>query len=219
MKFTREEAFEKLKSHLTNNGRKTLRMSEKSLNAQIDTLLPLIADEEMELDTFFDKVKASFETMNANAEKDKADFIKEWKKNNPPKSDDDEGDEAKDGKGKNDGEKTLLERIAALEGRIAEEEKAKTIGQKRKELKAKMKEKGIDDSDWADMMVSEISVSDDLDVEAKADSLLKIYNKQKSATSRDWTPGTPSGTTNNKDTFADVKALFKQRQETMKQNI
>ena len=44
MKFTKEQAFEILRSNLTNGGKKTLRMSEKSINAQLDTLIPLVAN-------------------------------------------------------------------------------------------------------------------------------------------------------------------------------
>ena len=64
MKFTKEQAFEKLKAILTNSGKKPLRMSEQSINKQLETLMPLIASEETELDDFVEKVKPTFETMN-----------------------------------------------------------------------------------------------------------------------------------------------------------
>lgn len=83
MKFTKEQAFEKLKAILTNDGKKTLRMSEKSINAQLDTLMPLIASDETELDDFVEKVKPTFETMNGNAEKDQSAFVEDWNKKHP----------------------------------------------------------------------------------------------------------------------------------------
>ena len=100
MKFTKEEAFEKLKGILTNNGKKTLRMSEKSIEKQLENLMPLVANEEMELSDFVEKVKNTFSVMNSNAEKDNADFVKEWEKNHPasehpkdePKKDDEPSD-------------------------------------------------------------------------------------------------------------------------------
>ena len=83
MKFTKEQAFENLKGFLTNNGKKTLRMSEKSINKQLETLMPLVANDEMELADFVEKVKPTFETMNSNAEKDNSDFVKQWEKDHP----------------------------------------------------------------------------------------------------------------------------------------
>ena len=83
MKFTKEQAFEILRSNLTNGGKKTLRMSEKSINAQLDTLIPLVANDDMELNDFIEKVKTTFATMNSNAEKDNSDFIKQWKEQHP----------------------------------------------------------------------------------------------------------------------------------------
>ena len=217
MKFTKEEALEKLKSHLTNNGRKPLRMSERSLDGQLDTLIPVIATDEMELDDFFEKVKSSFEIMNSNAEKDKSDFVKEWTKTHPIK---DDGDEKNDNKTPRDEpDKALLERITQLEQKIQAEETAKVIKQKRRELKAKMKEVGIADSDWSDMVLSEISITEDLDVKSKADSLLKLYNKQNASPRDVITPRFPSGNNIDKDAFKEVVELKKKRDEQIKSII
>lgn len=215
MKFTKEEALEKLKGHLTNNGRKTLRMSERSLEGQLDTLMPIIANDEMELDDFFEKVKGSFEIMNSNAEKDKADFVKEWKtKNTASQSAAQQEPDDKDNPNK-----ALLDRIAALEGKIQEEERAKAIGQKRRELKAKIKEAGITDADWSDMILSEIAITEDLDVQSKADSLVKLYNKMKGASPSERTPGQPSGNKIDKNVFDGVIAMKKKRDEQRQEII
>lgn len=215
MKFTKEEALEKLKGYLTNNGRKTLRMSERSLDGQLDTLMPLIANDEMELDDFFEKVKGSFEIMNSNAEKDKSDFVKEWKTKNA----DQKAAAQQEPEDKDNPNKELLDRIAALEGKIHEEERTKAIGQKRQELKAKMKEAGVADADWTDMVLSEIAITEDLDVKSKADSLVKLYNKQQGASPSERTPGRPSGKQDGKNLFDDVKKLKKQRDEAQKKVV
>ena len=114
MKFTKEQAFEILRSNLTNGGKKTLRMSEKSINAQLDTLIPLVANDEMELNDFIEKVKPTFATMNSNAEKDNSDFIKQWKEQhqdpNPNQS-----QEPTNPTTENPEIKAMLDRIAALE--------------------------------------------------------------------------------------------------------
>ena len=57
MKFTKEEAFEKIKGLLTNNGKKDLQMSERSVNEQLEVLMPWIANEEKECTDFIRKVK------------------------------------------------------------------------------------------------------------------------------------------------------------------
>lgn len=215
MKFTKEEALEKLRGHLTNNGRKTLRMSERSLEGQLDTLMPIIANDEMELDDFFEKVKGSFEIMNSNAEKDKADFVKEWKTKNAAS----QSAAQQEPDDKDNPNKALLDRIAALEGKIQEEERVKAIGQKRRELKAKMKEAGITDADWSDTILSEIAITEDLDVQSKADSLVKLYNKMKGASPSERTPGQPSGNKIDKSVFDDVVAIKKKRDEQRQEII
>lgn len=214
MKFTKDEALEKLKGILTNGGKKTLRMSEKSIERQLETLMPLVADDETELDDFIGKVKASFEVMNSNVEKDNSDFVNQWKKDHPEK--DDKG--GKDGNGGNGGGtspaenpelQAILDRMKALEDRNSEIEREKTLSAKRDELKKKLKEKGVTNAEWCDMVLSEIGISEDTDIDAKAESLLKLYNKQKSEVRYNVSPLGPSGS-EEKDAgklFSDVKKL------------
>ena len=213
MKFTKEEAFEKLKVILTNNGKKSLRMTERSIGKQLDTLIPLIANDEMELDDFVGKVKDTFSTMNSNAEKDNADFVKEWEKNHPvpepPKDDPKKVDEP------NEAMAALLKRIDELERKNAERDKEVILAQKRKDLLKAMKEKGIKDENWSKSFIEEISITEDFDVDAKADAYLKIYNKsQASDTGNDTTPRGVSSTgtdPNKKDPLSEVRKLVEQR--------
>lgn len=217
MKFTKEEAFEKLKGMLTNNGRKSLRMSEKSLGGQIETLMSLIADEEMDLDAFAEKVRPSLEIMNSNAEKDKSDFIREWKKEHPEPEPDKEKDKPKDRKEENPEMAALMERLAALEKRNEDAERDRNIAGKRSELQARLREKGIEDTEWSDMVLAEITLSEDCDVEARAESLLKLYNRQKAATPTGWTPQSSSGTSGDSaKLFEKVRKLKEQRDEAQK---
>lgn len=194
MKFTKEEAFESLKGILTNGGKKTLRMSEKSINKQLETLIPLIANDDMELSDFVSKVKDSFSVMNSNAEKDNSDFVKQWEKDHPqvnpepPKSDDPQPDDAMS---------KWMQRLEELEKKEAMREKEAKISAKRSELMKAMKDKGIKDEQWCKDLVSEISLSEDTDVDAKADSFLKLYNKSKANTGNDdVTPKDTSGSGN-----------------------
>lgn len=213
MKFTKEEAFEKLKGLLTNNGKKDLQMSERSINEQLEVLMPLIANEEMGLDDFIGKVKASFEVMNSNAKKDNSDFIKEWEKNHPvtepPKNDPPKNNEPSDAMA------ALLKRIDELEKKNAERDKEAILAQKRKDLLKAMKDKGIKDENWSKSFIEEISITEDFDVDAKADAYLKIYNKsQAGQTGNGSTPfGSSSngGDPNKKDPLAAARAIIEQR--------
>lgn len=179
MKFTKEQAFEILRSFLTNGGKKTLRMSEKSMNAQLDTLIPLVANDEMELNDFVEKVKPTFTTMNSNAEKDNSDFIKQWEKDHPSPNPDPNPNPNPNPK-PNDTDptmKALLDRLEKLEKENNEVKAQREIADKRSELVAKMKKKGITDTEWINSFLSEVSITADIDVDAKAESFLKIYNK------------------------------------------
>lgn len=199
MKFTKDQAFESLKGILTNNGKKTLRMSEKSINKQLDSLMPLIANEEMELDDFVSKVKDTFSVMNSNAEKDNSDFIKQWEKEHPvtepPKPNE------KDGGGEKDEMiQKLMQRMEELEKRNEERTKAEKISLKRKELEEAMEKKGIKDKTWRRDFIAEIQISEDMDVDEKADSFLKIYNRSKASETDDsYSPATGEPSKQNKD--------------------
>lgn len=211
MKFTEDEAFEKLKGILTNNGKKPLRMSEKSVKKQLETLMPLVANEEMELSDFVDKVKNTFSVMNSNAEKDNADFVKQWEKDHPTptqtKPDDTKNEP-------NEQMVALQRRLEELEAKETAREKERAVSQKRSDLLKAMKEKGIKDEQWAKDFIAEIAITDDFDIDSKADAYLKIYNKSQASTTTTTTPGSSTGDGNQqKDLLADAKKVMKQRRD------
>lgn len=217
MKFTKEEAFESLKGILTNNGKKTLRMSEKSINKQLESLMPLIANEEMELKDFVDKVKDTFSVMNSNAEKDNSDFVKQWEKDHPQVNPEPQKpNEPKE----DDAMAKMLKRLEELESREAARDKEAKMSQKKKDLLKAMKEKGIKDEQWSKDLVAEISLTEDFDVEAKADSYLKLYNKSQAASAggSETTPFSTSKGGNNSDAnpFKAASELMKQEKEQFK---
>lgn len=190
MKFTKDEALEKLKGILTVDGKKPLRMSEKSLERQLETLMPLVADDEMELDAFVEKIKVSFETMNSNAEKDNADFVRKWNEEHKP----DKGGNGEDGgeDRSRDIPEELLNRLKSLEEKELAREAEREQSRLRRELKKTLKEKGVSDDEWCDLMIGETSLDKDTDISAKAESLLKIYNRQESIINTDVTPHSAS---------------------------
>lgn len=209
MKFTKEQAFENLKGFLTNNGKKTLRMSEKSINRQLETLMPLIANDEMELADFVEKVKPTFETMNSNAEKDNSDFVKQWEKDHPVTNPTKQT-------GTTDGNDELLksmqEQLDALKQEQAENKRNAAISQKRTDLVSAMMKEGVKDKKWIDSFLGEVTITENLDVEAKAKAYVKFYNKDKAGTPPNVTPNGSGSAGNEKmlDAINRAAALAKQ---------
>ena len=156
-------------------------MSEKSLQKQLETLIPLIADEDMELEAFVEKVKPSFDVMNSNAEHDRSSFIKKWNDEHKEKSEEEEGNK------EDEATKALKEQLAALQRRLDDADKAKRETDTRKDFITKVKEKGVKDSDWVKDYVSELTIGDDFDIEARVDTCVKLYNKGKAASGKDAT--------------------------------
>ena len=85
----------------------------------------------------------------------------------------------------------MMDRIAALEKENNENRLKAEVAERRTELVAKMKEKGITDTEWIDSFLGEVTIDKDIDVEAKANSFLKIYNKTKSSINPSQTPQSP----------------------------
>lgn len=219
MKFTKQQAFEKLKSELTQGG-KSPRLSDRSINDYVDNLLEVEKDnEELELDAFVSRYKKALVSMNGNVEHDVStsvnDFKTTWEKEHPspivPPATPPAVPPAEDPN------KAILDRLKALEDENARIKSEKSISQKRADLKSKMKEKGIDNDDWAEGMLSQIAITEDLDIEAKAGELLTFYNKVVSNIPRQIvTPGAPGGPVDQRDSAiaqASARAEAKRKQE------
>ena len=100
MKFTKKEACEKLTALLTNGGKKPLRMSAKTLESHVETLMTLLDNDELELDDFVNKVKPMLESTNSNVEHDVSRGIKDYQDKNPykkPEKKEDDEEEIPDG--------------------------------------------------------------------------------------------------------------------------
>ena len=215
MKFTKEDAFENIKSKLTEKGKK-LFMSERSINEQLETLMPLVANEEMELADFVDKVYKSFETMNLNANNDQSTFVRAWKEQNPtPKPNQTQQQQSTNADDNN--RKEFEEMRKQIDELIAERDnnrKEMAVKDKRDALKAAMKNKGIKDEQWITDYANEILITEDMDVEAKADSALKIYNRVNAMSGDPATPNasSSSGKDPNKS-LEHVEAYLRSRRE------
>lgn len=208
MKFTKEEAVEKLTAALTNNGKKPLRMSARSLEGQTEDLMSLLDNDEMELDVFIEKVQPQMERFNANVGHDVSEAVKKAlagggdpKPPTDPKPQ--EGDDVQ----------KLMERIAALEKERADEKLKATADQKRRELKSQLKAKNVED-DWIDGILDLVSVDETSDVAEVTTSLVERYNKMMASRGGDpkRTPGPAAGSPAEPETFSDVVERMKVRQ-------
>lgn len=198
MKFTKEEAFEKLKGELTKGG-KTLRMSERTLNTQLETLMKVydtIASD-TELSDFVTMTLPSFSDVNSNMEKDYSDFVKTY---NPAQSQNQSTTQQQQQQQSNttsnndDVLSQLQAQLQQLQGKIEREEKEKALSQVRKNFKSELKTVGIKDDRWIDTYLTKINISEDLDIKEEAKSTLELYNLSKAIIpDGSTTPYYPSG--------------------------
>lgn len=192
MKFTKEQALEQLKSELTKGG-KTLHLSDRTINGHIDDLLPLLVNDETELTDFINKAFPFVKRVDANFEKEKADFIKNYKPaepTTPPAV-----DPAKKDESGNPMDSVLAEmqkRLDAVTQTLEAERKGKVLQEIKGRLKSTMKEKGIKEDKWTEKYLSEIEVSENMDVEAKAKAALEIYNLSHAQNTPSITPQVPT---------------------------
>lgn len=191
MKFTKEEFSEKLKDKLTNKGKKPMQQSERTFKKLVEKIYARLEkrdDDETELDDAVADYLEDFEEIEGNLNKDKADFIKDWKDKHPdpkpndpptppaPPSNDDKFDK-------------LMKKFEELEKREAEREKSEKIATLRKELKAKLKKEGVEDAEWLDGYLKKLTITEETDIDEEKKDALKLFNKVNSQTNA----FTPSG--------------------------
>lgn len=193
MKFTKDEAYKELVAKMTAKGEK-LNLSERSINEQLEKLIALIANDETELGAFVDSILPLVKTADANVRNDVSVGINEYKKNNPIQEPKKEQKEEKV-----DPNAELVARLAALENKLSESEKQRALSDIKGNLINEMKKKGIEDEDWINSFVSEVNITEDFDVESKAEHYLGVYNKMYSKVKSNVTPETSGGTNTDKD--------------------
>lgn len=197
MKFTKEDANKELVRLMTEKGEK-LNLSERSINEHLDNLMPLLANDETELNAFVQQILPLMKTADANVRHDVsvgiADFKKGYKPTTEPTTKNN-GGEGGDGDSSND---DLLNRIAALEEKLKKSEEESKIKSIKTNFIAKAKEKGVSDEEWLKDYVDEINISADVDVDAKVESCLKFFNKSKAQLGGDVTPKNAGGNVDDK---------------------
>lgn len=215
MKFTNEQAVEALRAELTNKGRKSLAMSERTLAKTTESLIKRLADEEMGLPDFVGIAVEILNPVNDNIRKDKSDFANKWKEEHPETNPPENPEPPKPTE--NPEIKALMERIAALEADKAESVKKASIAQKRKDITAKLKEKGVRDDKWVESYLNKVNLTAETDVDAEVEDTLALYNLNKANGGNSIPPANPNGgNDNNQDSISDVSALAKQQRESLR---
>jgi hypothetical protein len=187
MKFNKEDANKELVAKMTAKGEK-LNLSQRSMNEQVEHLYTLIANEEMELADFVEKVLPFVKTSDANVRNDVSQGIKDYKNQNPivePKKEPIVEP--------NNPNKELLERLEALEKKNRENELKLHNQNIKSNLSSKMKELGIKNAKWIDMMLDNVSITEDFDVDANATKYLELYNTMQADIDPSVTPNSTGG--------------------------
>lgn len=193
MKFTKDDARQELTSKIPNKGQ-TLNLSERSINEQLDALIPLLADDDTELSDFVEKVLPLFRTADGNVKNDVSVGIKNYKEKNPVAKTTATTEVEKE---EEDAIPTdaLLKRIEELEKRNADNEKKSVISQRRSDIVSKMSDKGCKDKEWVNELLDEVSLDgDEFDADARVEKYMKMYNKTQAKVTPDVTPQKPKGT-------------------------
>lgn len=193
MKFTEEEFSEKLKKSLTSDGKKPMQMSERTFNKFVGKIYKRIGkyDEESELDASVEEYLEEFEELEGNYNKDRADFVKDWKEKHPDKKEP-EKKEPNEDKDTDERITSLLKKVEEMQAEMKEAKTKAAISKKRDELKSTLKKAGIDDSEWIKGYLGKLNITEDTDVDSEKDDALKLYNRQNVSPSYQ-TPGYTGG--------------------------
>lgn len=208
MKFTKDEFSEKLKNKLTNNGKKPMQQSERTFKKLVEKIYARLEkrdDDETELDDAVADYLEDFQEIEGNLNKDKADFVKDWKKKHPepdPDDDDDDVDDDDDDDDDNGGKRRkgkknrndskldkLLKEIEDLKKAQSKRDTEEKVAKIRKDLKAALKKEGVDDAEWLDGYLKKLTITEDTDIDEEKKDALKLFNKVNSQTNA----FTPSG--------------------------
>lgn len=195
MKFTKEKAIEELKAKIPTKD-KDLDLG-RTISEAVDNSIELIGENcEMELKDFVEKVFKQVKTSIglthsenskvANKMQSQIDELQKKVNEKDPKPDD-KGDDV-DPK-----VKALQEELDTIKKRFEDEDKKKSIAEKRAAIIAKMAE-SIKDKDWINDYMSQITVTEETDVDAKAQDYVAFYNKtQANVVKRSTTPKQTGG--------------------------
>lgn len=187
MKFTNEDAYKKLVAKLTANGEK-LNLSQRSINEQIEALLPLVANDEMELDDFVDKVLPLVKTANSNVRNDVSQGIKDYINQHPKDTQPNPAQTPQTTTTTSNIQDDLIKRLEALENLNKQQELELKVRGIKSQLTNKLKELGVKSDKWLESLIANINIEEDFNVEEKAQGYLELYNIMQSEIDINVTP-------------------------------
>lgn len=223
MKFTKEEAIESIKGKFADKA-KGIDLA-RTIDEAVSNGIEMIGENsEMELNAFTAIVEKNVSTalglakhLKKNAATELQSQIDELQQKlglkTPPK------ETQKEIKSEDPAIQAILDKMNAIEAKIAQTEKTNAISDKRNQIIAKMKE-SIKDEEWINGYLAEVSINEDTDVEAKAKDYVAFYNKtQANVVRRSTTPKKTGDVSDNsahaKETIDRVKAIITQREGLM----
>lgn len=205
MKFTKQQAYENIVAQLTSNG-ETLSLSERSINEQLETLIPLLSNDDTGLDDFVKSCLPIFKTANANINNDVSFGIKKYKEEHPVQT--------PNVTPKKDYKSNLEQKLAEIEMRMNEMMSQKKISLIKDNIKKSLKENGVRDDSWIESILSEVHITEDCDIEKKSQSILGLYNK----TIANIDPSRTPGVAGSGDDLASIEQVIKDAGEIAKQS-
>ena len=173
MALSKENLYKQIVSKMTANGEK-LGLSERSINENLDVLIPLLDNDSITEEEFLNKTLDLFKTSNANIKNDVSVGIKNYKAEQE-KLLAEEKNKNKPNENLTEMEK-LLERIKVLEDNNTQMAEQKKINEKKSSIKNYLKEKGVDNEKWIDLIVDQVSIKGEDVVEDRGKQLLDMYN-------------------------------------------
>jgi len=182
MKFTKEQAIESITSKFADKA-KGIDLK-RTIEEAVSNCMEMVGENsEMELDAFVGFVEKNVssalgfakhlkKTATESMQEQLAELQRKLDGKEPPKTDDDD----KPIKTDDPALKAMQDEIAEMKKKLAAKDAEEAVTEKRKQLVAKMGE-SIKDKDWIEAYLSEISITAETDVEAKAKDYVAFYNK------------------------------------------
>jgi hypothetical protein len=105
----------------------------------------------------------------------------------------------------------MRKRLEKMESEYKSRQEAERIANTRNEIVEKLKAKGVKDTTWLTPFLSDITITEDFDVDAKVETYLKSYNTFKAQIDTDVTPkGAGGSNLKDDDTIKRAAEIAKQ---------
>ena len=215
MKFTKEQVVQEMNKRFAKD--KDIDLG-RTISECVDNALKMVGENDsLELDSFCDMVQPLISTavglsrFHAKKETEPLQHtIEELKKGGKDGSQQVEEPTNNANSDDNNALKEVLERLKKLEEENASMKRVKAIGDKRKEIASKVAELGVKDEKWINAILSEVNITEDMDVEQKSKDYVELYNKFHASIGEDVTPKSSGGKPSEKIDLSGLDEALKQ---------